>query len=123
MEYPSSITIKGQRYKVEYVETLREVGANFEGEDWIGFCDHANKTIRVFADRVPFDIVETFLHEVTHGIFNRNKALKLALKDGAEEIFVDAFSTDLLAFLLENGYIQLPEGLPPITKRIVDEVR
>lgn len=121
MKYPDRVVVKGQKYNIEYVTTLREVAANFESEDWVGSCEHASNVIRVLADRLPFDIVETLVHEIIHSIFNRNKALKLALKEDTEEIFVDAFSTELLAFLLENNYIKLPEVLPPITKRIVDE--
>ncbi len=117
MNYPTSITVKGYTYRIEYVTTHKEVDEDFEDREWLGQCNYC--MIRVFVDQEPFGILDTLLHEILHAVFNRNKMLKAAFRsDDMEEPFIDALSTELAGLITENGWVTPPAENPPITRRI-----
>lgn len=119
MEYPTSITIKGYTYQIEYVATFKEVDDEFAEGRWLGQC--CDTTLRVLADQEPFGVLDTLLHEVLHAIFARNKMLKAALQStDMEEPFIDTLSAELAILLTENGWATTPLEKPPITRRIVN---
>ena len=118
MNYPTNITIKSYPYKIEYVETSREVDTDFESGHWLGQC--VGETIRVLADQKPIGILDTLIHEVLHAVFNRNRMLREVVKSkNMEESFIDTLATELTILLIENGWIKQMEEGPPITKRII----
>lgn len=122
MKYPTSITIKGYTYKIEYVSTPQEVDTDFENRFWLGQCN--NDTIRIWASQEPFGILDTLAHEILHAIFNRNKMLKAALQsEEMEEPFIDTLATELASLLALNGWATPPAKSPPITKRITQETK
>lgn len=119
MEYPTSITIRGYTYRIEYVDTPKEVDTDFEKGFWLGQC--SSGVIRVLAKQEPFGILDTLIHEILHAIFNKNKMLKAALQSTEmEEPFIDTLASELASFLTQNGWAA-PTKSPLITKRIVQE--
>lgn len=117
LKYPTEAFIKGRQYKIEYVNTSREVDNDLEGDTWLGTCGPS--TIRVLATQPGFDVLDTLIHELLHAIIQRNKMLKVALKDGLEESFVDTLATEITSVLFDNKWIKMPKQGPPITKRIL----
>lgn len=122
MKYPTSVTIKGYTYRIEYVDTPQEVAVDFEQGLWLGQC--ADDVIRVLRQREPFSILDTLIHEILHAVFNRNKMLKAALQSEVmEEPFIDNLASELAILLFENGWVEQSEEGPPITERIVPETK
>lgn len=122
MKYPTSVTVKGHIYKIEYVGTHQEVDVDFDKGLWLGQC--AGDTIRVLSQPEPFRVMDTLIHEILHAVFNRNKLLKATLKsEDIEESFIDNLASELAILLFENGWVGQPEESPPITERIVQETK
>lgn len=122
MKYPTSVTVKGHTYRIEYVDTSQEVDVDFEKGLWLGQC--ASDVIRVLRQQEPFSIMDTLIHEILHAVFNRNKMLKAALQSEAmEEPFIDNLASELAILLAENDWVEQPEESPPITERIVQETK
>lgn len=118
MKYPTSITIKGHPYRIEYVDTPQEVDDDFAGGRWLGQC--CNNVIRVLATQGSFGILDTLIHEMLHAVFSRNRMLKAALQSAdMEEPFIDTLASELAVLLAENGWIEQSEEDLPITERIV----
>lgn len=118
MEYPTSVTVKGHTYRIEYVDTHQEVDADFDKGLWLGQC--AGDVIRVLVQQEPFSIMDTLIHEILHAVFNRNKMLKAALQSEAmEEPFIDNLASELAILLSENSWVEQPKDKPPVTERIV----
>lgn len=119
MDYPTSITIKGHIYRIEYVATSQEVEDDFAEGLWLGQC--CNDVIRVLASQEPFAVLDTLIHEILHAIFNRNKMLKAALQSAdMEEPFIDTLAAELAVVLDDTGFTASLEK-PSITERIVHE--
>ncbi len=120
MNYPTSITIKGYPYRIEYVATHKEVDDDFEDRQWLGQITHGDGVIRVLAEQRPFGVLDTLLHEILHAVFNRNRMLRAALQsDDTEEPFIDTLSTELALLITENC-LETPLKLPPITRRLAE---
>lgn len=83
-----TITILRKRWKVRFVTRL--------GKDIDGDCDDPvvpNRTIRVLLSLRGRDLLETLIHEFTHGADHSKK-----------EEWVTEFSRDLAIFLTRMGY-------------------
>lgn len=116
MKFPVEVTIKNRYYKIEYVNTLREVSENFEVANWVGTCGH--ELIRILATQPRSEVLDTLIRELLRAVTYRNKMLEAAVKEELKEPFFDALATELTLVLLGNGWIQRPKHDPPITKRV-----
>ena len=121
MRFPTEICIRGYNYRIEYLEYQREVDRDFESEDYLGTCD--SSVIRILATRSRLSMLETFIHEVLHAIFTRNKMLGAAIKHNLGEEFVTTLASEIALILLDNELVKFPVKGPPITTRIVPEAR
>ena len=74
MNFPNKIKIKNIFYKIEYVNTGREVDNNFRYENSLGQIDYENKVIRVL------------------------------IKNRTIEYFAFTFGTEIVQFLTNNCY-------------------
>lgn len=126
MKYPVQIRIKGYTYRIEYVQTQREVDESFESGSYLGSCISGqggdDYTIRVLATQPMIGVWDTLLHEILHAILLKNKALQALIVEGKEEAFVDALSTEVAYFLIDNCFISQMKP-PPITTRINPEAK
>lgn len=106
-KYPSSIKILGITYKIEYVANASEVDIHKRRSLW-GQIDFWTRTIRVFSDkREKFDLWQTLLHEIIHGIISSLSLEKFIktdtdVEDTTEEDLVDLLSLGILNVLVEN---------------------
>lgn len=102
---PENIYILGRNYKIEYVNNPAEVDI-FKRESLWGQIDYWTRTIRVYDNgRADFDVMETIIHEILHGI---EVDLKLkCFKDdkGHEELGILAVA--LSDVLVRNNWLNL----------------
>lgn len=120
MKYPTSVSIRGHDYRIEYVDQLREVDSDFECTHYIGTV--GSGAIRCYAHQTKLNILDTLIHEMLHALFTRNKMLVTAVKSNMEENFISTLASDMALLLHDNGWVQLPKQPPPITVRINPEV-
>ena len=119
MKYPTSVTICGYIYQIEYVETPLEVDDDFAPGHWLGQC--CGNTIRVLATQEPFGILDTLIHEILHAVFNKHPMLKQALQSAdTEEPFINTLAMELANLLTQNGWATTKKQ-PTITHRISQE--
>jgi len=115
MKYPTEVTIRGVTYQIQYHDESLEVDCELKRE-LLGRINHRKRVIRIYRPQPSFDLLETLLHEVLHGVFARNQALNLALRsDEVVEPFIDALTSELSLLFIENGWITLPKQQPPAT--------
>jgi ADP-dependent phosphofructokinase/glucokinase len=119
MKFPVEIRIRGHNYRIEYVESQREVEVDFESDAFIGTVD--DNAIRVFVTKSLLTMVDTLIHEVLHAIFTRNKMLKTAFRPDMEESFITTLAGEIALILFDNELVKFPTKGPPITTRIVPE--
>lgn len=119
MRYPVEVTVKGYKYEIQYVVNPKEVDSDFEGTGYLGSCN--DNVIRILALQTSFGMLDTLIHELLHVIFTRNKMLKMAIKAGMEESFIDALATEWAVILTQNGWVKSPKGNPPITRRFTKD--
>jgi hypothetical protein len=119
MKLPTAITIRGVDYTIEYVAQSAEVPTviNCEDKKYLGYIDYNSRTIRVCTEQPNRCILESLIHELIHGVLDRNPML---LKEVVlnEEAFVDGVAIEIVDLLVENNLIT-EVALPELTKRIV----
>lgn len=120
--YPTSITINGADFKIEYVGTQKEVDNDMEIETYWGSVSYEEYVIRIWAGQQPISILDTLLHETLHAIFNANRLLMSAIGNTkTEEAFITALASQLADTLVRSGVISLPEKQPVLTQRSNDD--
>jgi len=118
MKYPTTVKVRDTLYKIEYVNTSREVSTNLDSDLYCGMANHVNRTIRILINRPSNAILETLIHELLHCITERNPALLTLLGDDKEESIVSTFAIDLAMLLLDNKWVNMPKQDPTSTRRI-----
>lgn len=106
MNYPKTLNICGKKYKVTFVADERFVDIDKENNLW-GQINYAKREIRIFKGSNPEDILDTYIHEITHGILQSNPAIQELIKEDKEEAFVGNFATQLADTLMRNKLITL----------------
>jgi hypothetical protein len=119
MKYPVTLNIRGYTYRIEYVQTPREVDQDFEVEYYLGTCNA--HVIRILATQPQISLLDSVVHEILHAIFTRNRMLRKALKANMEESFVATLAGEIAEILLDNELVKFPKQRPPITTRINPE--
>lgn len=121
MKLPTAITIRGVDYTIEYVANSAEVPTviNCEDKKYLGYIDYNSRTIRVCTTQPNRCILESLIHELIHGVLDRNPLLlKAVLNNNNEESFVDSVAIEIVDLLVENNLIT-EVALPELTKRLV----
>jgi len=120
MKFPTSVTVRGYTYDIEYVATDREVDYDFQAGFLGQVCHQQDKAkIRVLVSD-PIKTLDTVIHEILHVIFARNSLLKAAIRpEVGDEAFVDTLACELAFLLDSNGWIDLPKEIPVTKQRIV----
>ena len=93
----NSITIKGQRYKIKYVDTLQD-----DYGIYVGSCDKKRKVISILKGQTEKETALAILHEVGHAIIHET-GIDQALPDHLEEIIVENFSTAYYKIFFTKG--------------------
>jgi len=101
---PSSVTILGKRYEIEYTDTPSDVDI-YRRESMWGQIDLWTRTIRVYDNRRSIeDLWETILHEVLHGIVIE---LNIKALDGdSHEDDIDILALALMNVMFSNRWLR-----------------
>ncbi len=76
------------------------------GKDFVGECNHSQKTIRVLRSLRGRDRMDTLIHEMLHAV----------LPD-EEELWVNSVASDMSQVLWEYGYRNVKEAKPKSSKQ------
>ena len=119
--FPTSVTVRGYDYDIEYVATVREVANDYQ-MGLLGQVCHqqpSKAVIRILASD-PIKTLDTVIHEILHAIFARNPLLPAAIKKRiGDEAFVDTLACELAYLMISNGWVDLPKEVPVTKQRIV----
>ena len=100
---PETFILMGTRWRVVTVGRMEDVDPDGVELLW-GKCNPVRREIRLYSGGDPFDMAQTFLHELTHAI-----AKELGIKWEENESSVDTFSRTWLDTLVRNGIISIEE--------------
>jgi hypothetical protein len=100
MKLPTRINILGNTYKIIPCTTTTEVDV-FGNQALYGQIYLRDRTIRVYVaeDRTEFDVIQTLIHEILHGICVE---MKYELNDDQ----IDTFATVILDTFIRNNFIK-----------------
>lgn len=95
--------LMGTRWRVVKVNRMEDVDPDGVELLW-GRCCSARREIRLYSGGDPFDMAQTFLHELVHAICK-----ELGIKWEENESTVDTFSRTWLDTLERNGIVSIEE--------------
>lgn len=103
MNIPDSINIMGTTWRVLRFGRMEDVDPDGCSLLW-GRCNNPRREIRLYSGGDPFDMMQSFLHELTHAVTS-----ELGIRWGDDEPSVDTFSRTWLDTLVRNGIISIEE--------------
>lgn len=64
MRLPKNVVIGYKTYKIKGVDKQESLRLSCDGE-----CDHESGVIKVLSEALPYEIADTLLHEILHGVY------------------------------------------------------